>query len=119
MNPKFLFPEAKTVIGFVFRIPRGVQRGIEEGTQFYQYWSCAVYYRGAHKSNPFMTEDFLKGDPRREAILNGEYKFDRESAREIYPELGFLPRTQWGYAPCLCSKKCDIACYRHIAGKEI
>lgn len=34
MNPCFLFPEAKSVIGFVFRIPRGVQRGIEEGTQF-------------------------------------------------------------------------------------
>ena len=30
MNPQFLFPEAKSVIGFVFRIPRGVQRGIEE-----------------------------------------------------------------------------------------
>ena len=82
-------------------------------------WSCAVYYRGAHKSNPFMTEDFLRDDPRREEILNGEYKFDRESAREIYPELDFLPRTQWGYAPCLCGKKCDIACYRHITGKEI
>ena len=25
MNPKFLFPEAKSVIGFVFRIPRGVR----------------------------------------------------------------------------------------------
>ena len=82
-------------------------------------WSCAVYYRGAHKSNPFMTDDFLRDDPRREAILNGEYKFDRESARAIYPELDFLPRTQWGYAPCLCGKKCDIACYRHITGKEI
>ena len=41
MNPKFLFPEAKSVIGFVFRIPRGVQRGIEEGTQFYQYPTMA------------------------------------------------------------------------------
>lgn len=41
MNPKFLFPEAKSVIGFVFRIPRGVQRGIEEGTQFFQYPSMA------------------------------------------------------------------------------
>ena len=41
MNPKFLFPEAKSVIGFVFRIPRGVQRGIEEGTQFYQYPSMS------------------------------------------------------------------------------
>ena len=29
MNPALLFPEAKSVIGFVFRIPRGVQRGID------------------------------------------------------------------------------------------
>ena len=41
MNPKFLFPEAKSMIGFIFRIPRGVQRGIEEGTQFFQYPSMA------------------------------------------------------------------------------
>ncbi|MBE7043721.1 MAG: (4Fe-4S)-binding protein, partial [Ruminococcaceae bacterium] len=34
MNPQKLFPEAKSCIGFAFRIPRGVQRGIEEGTQF-------------------------------------------------------------------------------------
>ncbi len=41
MNSQFLFPEAKSVIGFIFRIPRGVQRGIEEGTQFFQYPSMA------------------------------------------------------------------------------
>ena len=41
MNPRYLFPEAKSVIGMAFRIPRGVQRGIEEGTQFYQYPSMA------------------------------------------------------------------------------
>ena len=41
MDPRMLFPEAKSVIGMVFRIPRGVQRGIEEGTQFYQYPSMA------------------------------------------------------------------------------
>ena len=41
MNPQLLFPEAKSCIGFVFRIPRGVQRGIEEGTQFFQYPSMA------------------------------------------------------------------------------
>ncbi|MCQ2446288.1 MAG: hypothetical protein MJ141_05350 [Clostridia bacterium] len=41
MNPQYLFPEAKSVVGMVFRIPRGVQRGIEEGTQFYQYPSMA------------------------------------------------------------------------------
>ena len=31
--------------------------------------------------------------------------------------LKFLPNTQWGYAPCLCGKKCDIACYRHLKGE--
>lgn len=77
-------------------------------------WQCAVYYKGAHKSNPFMTEDFLKGNPDREAIINGDYRFDSESARKIYPEMDFLPRTQWGYAPCLCGKKCDVACYEHL-----
>ncbi len=41
MDPRYLFPNAKSCIGFVFRIPRGVQRGIEEGTQFYQYPSMA------------------------------------------------------------------------------
>lgn len=80
-------------------------------------WQCAVYYKGAHKSNPFITDDFLKNHPEREAILNGEKRFDSVSAREIYPELNFLPRTQWGYAPCLCGKKCDIACYRHLKGE--
>ena len=77
-------------------------------------WQCAVYYRGAHKSNPFMTDDFLKDNPDREAILNGDYRFDAISARAIYPELQFLPKTNWGYAPCLCGKKCDIACYNHL-----
>jgi ferredoxin len=41
MDPRQLFPEARTVIGMAFRIPRGVQRGIEEGVQFYQYPSMA------------------------------------------------------------------------------
>lgn len=80
-------------------------------------WQCAVYYNGAHKSNPFMTEDFLKDHPEREAIINGEKRFDAESAREIYKELDFLPKTQWGYVPCLCGRKCDMACYRHLKGE--
>lgn len=41
MDPRYIFPEATRVVGMVFRIPRGVQRGIEEGTQFYQYPSMA------------------------------------------------------------------------------
>ena len=82
-------------------------------------WQCAVYYRGAHRSNPFMTDAFLAGDPEREAILNGEKRFDAESARALYPKLDFLPRTQWGYAPCICGKKCDVACYERLTGKEL
>ena len=80
-------------------------------------WQCSVYYKGAHKSNPFMTEDFLQGHPEREAILNGEKRFDAVSAREVYPAMSFLPNTQWGYAPCLCGRKCDIACYKHLVGE--
>lgn len=80
-------------------------------------WQCAVYYKGAHRSNPFITEDFLKENPEREAILNGEKRFDSISAREIFKEMNFLPNTQWGYAPCLCGKKCDVACYRHLKGE--
>lgn len=79
-------------------------------------WQCSVYYKGAHKSNPFMTDDFLADDPERDAILNGEKRFDAKSAREIYKKMDFLPNTQWGYSPCLCGRKCDVACYRHIKG---
>lgn len=80
-------------------------------------WQCAVYYKGAHRSNPFITEEFLKGDPDREAVLNGEKRFDSVSAREIFKEMNFLPNTQWGYAPCLCGKKCDVVCYKHLKGE--
>lgn len=79
-------------------------------------WQCSVYYKGAHKSNPFMTEEFLKGHPDREKIINGEYRFDSESARKIYPELKFLPDTQWGYSACICGRPCDVACYNHLIG---
>lgn len=81
-------------------------------------WQCSVYYKGAHKSNPFIGEEFLKDNPNREAILNGEFRFDAESARKIYSELDFLPDTKWGYSACLCGKKCDIACYKKIKGVE-
>ena len=81
-------------------------------------WQCSVYYRGAHKSNPYMTPDFLSDDPRREAILAGEYRFDAESARKIYPRLNFLPQFS-GYVPCLCGKACDVACFRHLKEKGL
>ena len=82
-------------------------------------WQCSVYYRGAHKSNPFMTEETLKDHPEREAILNGEKRFDAESAKKIYPELKFLPTTHFGYVPCLCGKSCEMACYRHLKEESV
>ena len=82
-------------------------------------WQCAVYYRGAHRSNPFMDENFLKDDPRREAIINGDYVFDAVSARAIYPKLDFLPKCGAGYAPCICGKACDTACFRHLKEKGL
>ena len=78
-----------------------------------------MYYRGAHKSNPFMTDDFLKGDPEREAIINGDKVFDRESARQIYKKIDFLPCHPTGYSPCLCGKKCDTVCYKHLKEKNV
>lgn len=80
-------------------------------------WQCSVYYRGAHKSNPFMTENFLKDNPEKDAIINGEKRFDSESAQKIYGDLKFLPNTHFGYVPCLCGKKCETACYKHL--KEV
>ena len=65
-----------------------------------------------------MTEDFLKDDANREAIINGEFRFDAASAREIYPKMNFLPKTQWGYSACLCGRACDYACYKHLIGDK-
>lgn len=80
-------------------------------------WQCSVYYKGAHRSNPFITKEFLEDNPEREMILDGKKRFDAKSAREIYKEMNFLPNTQWGYSPCLCGRKCDIACYKHLKGE--
>lgn len=80
-------------------------------------WQCSVYYRGAHKSNPFITDDFLKDHPQREAILSGDVRFDKESALAIYDQLKILPNTHFGYVPCLCGKSCETVCYQHL--KEV
>lgn len=37
MDPRYVFPDAKSIIGLGFRIPRGYLRGIEEGTFFSIY----------------------------------------------------------------------------------
>jgi epoxyqueuosine reductase len=85
----------------------------------YDEWQCSVYYRGAHRSNAFMKKGFLKDHPEREAILNGTKRFDEKSAKQIYPDLDFLPKTQYGYVPCLCQRRCDLACYAHLDEKGL
>ena len=37
MDPRYIFPEAESIIGLAFRLPRGFFRGIEEGTYFGLY----------------------------------------------------------------------------------
>jgi len=37
-----IFPQAKTVIGLGFRVLRGIYRGVEEGTTYYQYTTMGV-----------------------------------------------------------------------------
>ena len=63
-----------------------------------------------------MTDEFLKNHPEREAILNGEKHFSPEEAREIIKQIDFLPQCN-GYLPCLCGKKCDYVCFKHL--KEV
>lgn len=42
-DPVFrIFPETKTVIGLGFRVLRGIYRGVEEGTTYYQYTTMGV-----------------------------------------------------------------------------
>ncbi len=42
-DPVFkIFPETKTVIGLGFRVLRGIYRGVEEGTTYYQYSTMGV-----------------------------------------------------------------------------
>ena len=62
-------------------------------------------------------KQFLKDNPEKDAIINGEKRFDSESAQKIYGALKFLPNTHFGYVPCLCGKKCETACYKHL--KEV
>ena len=76
--------------------------------------SASVYYRGAHKSNPYMSEKILRDAPDRERILSGEKRFDAESARALYQTLDFLPYSINGYVGCMCGKACDRACYEHL-----
>ena len=79
-------------------------------------WQCAVYYKGANRSkNPFMPEDAFPDLPNRLEIMKGTAKFtglaDSEAALD---ETFFYPPIKHGYAPSICGKACDTACYIHL-----
>ena len=55
MNPTFLFPTCKSIVGFVFRIPRGVQRDVLNAAI-----TISLSYSPKHKSHAF-TAAILSG----------------------------------------------------------
>ena len=70
-------------------------------------------------ANSDSTDDQILKIRVRDAILEKTKEIangccDVESAKEIYPELKFLPTTHFGYVPCLCGKSCEMVCYRHL-----
>ncbi len=43
-DPRFIAPQAQAMIGLGFRVLRGSLRGVEEGTQYYQYSTMGVVH---------------------------------------------------------------------------
>jgi hypothetical protein len=127
-----LMPEAKTVIGLGFRVLRGIYRGTEEGTTYYQYTTMAVenMEETIMPKAQLLVSNFIesKGNvavPQRRHLqimadadgMNPEVAYDsiyRNKTTEN--QMNFLPDTQWGYSACLCGRACDYACYNHLKG---
>ena len=53
-DPKMILPNAKTIIGFLFRVPRALYRMMEQGNQFMQYTSIGVKYIDEDLSEIFL-----------------------------------------------------------------
>lgn len=75
-------------------------------------WQCAAYYKGANRSrNPFMPPDGLDGIPDRKDVLSGRKQLSRDEAVEVLDKLNYYGGVRYGYAPSLCGRACDRACY--------
>lgn len=93
-DPRYIFPEAKVIIGLAFRIPRGSLRGVEEGTHFYQYPAMSyanineVYAPTVlHKVSCFLEDYGYEGAPLRNfGGLGPESDMDRSTTES--PDLG-------------------------------
>jgi hypothetical protein len=51
--------------------------------------------------------------------MSGEKHFSRETARQMYKNIDFLPSKPTGYIPCICGKACDTTCYNHLKEKGV
>lgn len=75
-----IFPEVKTVIGLGFRVLRGLYRGVEEGTVYYQYTTMGVEnleetvmpFAMLHVSSILENEDYIAIPQRRHQTIMAE-----------------------------------------------
>ena len=43
-DPKMILPNAKSIIGFGFAVPKGIYKAMENNSQYYTYTSMGVKY---------------------------------------------------------------------------
>lgn len=105
MDARYLFPDAKALIGLAFRIPRGYLRGIEEGTNFYQYPSLGyanineVYAPSVlHELSCFLEDHGYEGAAYRNTGGRSLYS-DMSGAYEESPDYGRRIRHSEPVAP--------------------
>ncbi len=83
-------------------------------------WKCTLYYNGAcGLKNPFMPPDAFSDIPDRLEIIAGEADITPERAKEILEEIHFYPAIKHNYAPSICGRACDMACYIHLEEKGV
>ena len=65
MDPRYIFPDAKSIIGLGFLIPRGYLRGIEEGTFFsiYEFMGYSGMIAFAASSASFIISGAFRRGP--------------------------------------------------------
>jgi len=98
MDPRHIFPDAKALVAFGFRIPRGCFRGIEEGTYFGAYPSMGyahinlIYAPNVLREvSLFLEDDGYEAVPVQNMVIMGGvnihhgYKVDRPSVAPDKP----------------------------------
>ena len=78
-------------------------------------WQCGAYYRGACRAkNPFMPPNAFADLPDREKVMSGEARLTREESIQVMNDCYYYPPIKQGYAPSICGRACDRACYVHL-----